>query len=526
MKIALLIDGGSIARWQADAIEKLGPGFRFTIFNCTNHRAGKRKVRHSLYYLLNILSLRTRLTRRLGVPTSLAVEDQQNFECEYEGAWQRLPDDLIERLNGLDLDCIVKFGMGLLRVPSALRLPTPILSYHHGDPRTFRGRPAGFYETLQGKRVIGQVIQKLSNTLDAGAVLAFAETKVHPHSYRQTMIEAFGASSYLLPQALRNAANPTPLSIEPNGKNYRLPSNWTVTRFAARSVSAKLRRLAYGMFIEKAWQVAEAPLPHDEASLFDTFPDPSSWRTLPQPAGYRFLADPFPHPSGEGVLVEALSSRNGRGEILHLGASGPRVLLSGKGHFSYPSTLLTNGEALLVPEVCGWSEPTLFRLAGDNASEVGQIDIDGNPRLIDPTLFERDGTTYLFANRLSEGHSILRLWYSNSAFDRFTEHPASPIRISPVGSRMGGAIVTLKGDSYRVGQDFSGQYGDGILLLRIRELSRTAYDEIPIKELRFGDRHGPHTLNLSERSILFDYYTNRFSLSAGVRRARSRWFGR
>ena len=33
--------------------------------------------------------------------------------------------------------------MNLLRIDENLKLP-PILSFHHGDPSKYRGRPAGF----------------------------------------------------------------------------------------------------------------------------------------------------------------------------------------------------------------------------------------------------------------------------------------------------------------------------------------------------------------------------------------------
>ncbi len=90
--------------------------------------------------------------------------------------------------------------MGLLRVPSGLACP--ILSYHHGDPREYRGRPAGFYELMNGKTAVGQVVQVLSETLDAGEVVAFAETKAHAHSWQRTMAEAYRASPLLLAAAV------------------------------------------------------------------------------------------------------------------------------------------------------------------------------------------------------------------------------------------------------------------------------------------------------------------------------------
>ena len=87
---------------------------------------------------------------------------------------------------------------------------------------------------------------------------------------------------------------------------------------------------------------------------------------------------------------------------------------------------------------------------------------------------------------------------------------------------MGGAILDLDGRLIRFGQDFSGGYGDGLIAFEIDELTPDSYTERKIGTLRFGDRHGPHTLNFREGEMLFDWYQERVSLLAGVRRIAAR----
>ena len=519
MKIALLIDGSSVARWQAEGIERLGRQFDLLVYNCTNARPAPRRLRHFAYYALNLISIRSRITGRMPFPPHLTSR-WIDFECDQDGAWQSLPAAVVDGIASERPIAIVKFGMGLLRVPDASRLSVPILSYHHGDPRAYRGRPAGFYETLHGREVLGQVVQILSDRLDAGRVVAFAETRIHSHSYRATMRDAYAVSPLILQRAIRAAAEGQSLDLVPEGSNYRLPGLGSVLRFTARLADAKVRRLVYGALFEKEWQVAEAPLRSDMLQLLQSFPPPAEWRTIDRPRRYRFLADPFPHPAG-GVLVEALRSSTGLGEILHITSQGSRVLLDGR-HYSYPAPLTAGGENYLVPELTDWSSPRVFRLGQDAVHDAAPLDIPGRPRLLDPTPFQSGGRIYLFANLLSEGSSILRLWVGSSILDPFTEHPDSPIRLSPAGSRMGGAIIERAGQLYRVGQDFRGDYGNGILLFRIDELSPASYRETLVAEFRFDDRSGPHTLNLTGDTALFDYYRQRFSLTAGLRRMRAR----
>ena len=80
--------------------------------------------------------------------------------------------------------------MGLLRIEDEYQ-QLPILSYHHGDPSSYRGRPAGFYEIFNGEKTTGIIVQRLSNELDAGVILAFAESKIVNFSYKNYHVGSF-----------------------------------------------------------------------------------------------------------------------------------------------------------------------------------------------------------------------------------------------------------------------------------------------------------------------------------------------
>jgi hypothetical protein len=86
---------------------------------------------------------------------------------------------------------------------------------------------------------------------------------------------------------------------------------------------------------------------------------------------------------------------------------------------------------------------------------------------------------------------------------------------------MGGLILGHRGQSYRIGQDSRGAYGDGVMVFRIDALTTDVYRETRVGEWRFGSCRGPHTLNAAGDGLLFDYYADRFSLLAGARRLRS-----
>ena len=49
-----------------------------------------RPLRHALYYLLNIVSLRSEGTRSVALPDGLNIKERIDFNSMKEGAWQRL----------------------------------------------------------------------------------------------------------------------------------------------------------------------------------------------------------------------------------------------------------------------------------------------------------------------------------------------------------------------------------------------------------------------------------------------------
>jgi len=526
LKVAVFADAGQVQKFARDALDAVEGCDEVTVFSCSNTHRRKQAVRHGFYYALNLLSVRNAETR--GVPVgggAKGIADTVEFESEYDGVWQRLPADMVARLREGGFDVILKFGLGLLRVPPAGELPVPILSYHHGDPDHYRGRPAGFWETADGKGVMGQIVQVIGNKLDAGRVVAFAETKVHAHSYKATLVEAFRHSPLIINQAIRNAIGGVSLDKPCNGRNCRLPSNLTVARFLLRMGKKKAGRLVYGALYEKKWQVSLAPAPSSgAAALFDgsPFPGRDAWQTIETASQYTFYADPFFSSRPPGLLVEALSRRTGLGEIVLIEDELHRRVSDFSGHASYPATFGDGAEQLVIPETASWLPATAFRSEGDRLVPAFALDLPAGRTILDPTLVTHGGRVYLFGNLNDVGSNILYLWSATAIDAPFEPHPASPILVSPRGGRMGGSILRDGDRLIRLGQDFEGGYGDGLRAFEIEALSESEYRERPIGYLGLDGVSGPHTLNVQGGMLLFDWYRESFSLGAGLRRFRAR----
>jgi hypothetical protein len=515
MRICLLVDHAKLAVWQQNALRTLGGGHHLLILSCTNTRVPRRRFAHAAYYLLNLAAIRNAQTRSVSLdPGPQAAVEQTDFQALYAGAWQQLPAEVIDRIALFRPDVILKFGMGLLRVPEGL---PPILSYHHGDPHKFRGRPAGFYEIFHGERMMGQIVQVLSNKLDAGRIAAACESKVLPYSYRGTLEMAYSRSPLLLAPAIARALSASVDPTPPQGPVYTLPDNFQVARFLLMSMRAMLARLLYGLFLEKRWKVSLAPGASPAELASDSFPSPDAWRTFEVDSRFTFYADPFF--SRGNVIAEGMNARTGKGQLLIL-RDPPVVLTDGRHHFSYPATIAGEDDELIVPEISDWSTPRLFRIEGDSLIDCGSLQIE--TRLLDPTLLKVDGGFLLFGNNADEGADVLRLWSAPALGGPFVEHPDSPVLISAKGGRMAGGFIRQDGQLFRLGQDGSGAYGDGIVVFRVETASVHRYREDAIGALRFDDVSGPHTLNFSESEAVFDWYVDRLSPFAGVRRLLAR----
>jgi hypothetical protein len=525
----VIVDGDHVAEWQRRALATLPAEDRLTLLSCTNTSMPRQLARRPLYYALNLLSVRNPLTRPVPIGDLAAtVVAREGFAAGKDGAWQTLPEAIVARIRDARPFAVIKLGMTLMRVPADLGVP--ILSWHHGDPDEYRGRPAGFYELLHRRATMGQIVQVIGNRLDAGAVVAYAETRVIPHSWRATLVESFRHSPLLLEEALRNLTAGRTIAKHSRGRNYRLPGNRQVAAVSAGTAARAAGRIAYGALVEKKWQVSTIPVAGvaEAAALAGgsaPFPPAAGWHSVPLPAGYTFLADPFFHADGKDLLVEALGATSGKGEIL-LVAGGTATRVSREpGHFSYPAPVRDNGVDYVVPEIANWSEPRVYRLESDGLREAGRLDIPGNPRLSDPTFHWHEGRLWLFGNVHAVGSNALYLWHADSLFSRFEPHPMNPIRVSPRGARMAGAILPTAPHPIRLGQDFTDGYGNGLFAFAIEELTPRTYRETEIGALRLEGRKGPHTLNLSADGTLlvFDWYQDRFSPFAGLRRFRSRF---
>jgi hypothetical protein len=519
-RAALLVDNLHLSKWQSEAMEAASDLIEIVVvLNCQNTKNKKQYFKNFMYYILNILTLKNHLTRTSAVMFSdAAIID---FESIYKGAWQSLPGKIYKELKDGNIDVVIKFGMSLLHLDERKSLP-PILSYHHGDPSKYRGRPAGFYEILNNEKTTGIIVQALSNKLDAGEIFAFAESKVVNFSYKKTAINFYSYSIPLLRKAIINLSCNSPVVRDVDGANYRLPSNVKVTSFIFVLILNAFKKLVYGLFFEKKWKVATTK---NTLNLKQTeVLSAHEFNEVPIDKRYNFYADPFFSENGKKIRLEALDNKTGLGDIVEVESSDytkQATLISGE-HLSYPCSFTFKGKEYLLPEVASHSAQYFCEI--NKFDEQHFLKGLEDKRIVDATLLFTDEKYFLFFGENQTAHTLLNLWMADSPYDVFEPHPSSPIVISPWEARMGGKIVDYQGKLLRFGQNNSGEYGESLAIMDITKLTAASYEEVNLGMISIDNFSGPHSIgfNHDKTTLLIDYYRNEFSLLAGLRRIKAR----
>lgn len=517
LRAALILDNLVLKEWQKLALSEATVLLDIKlVLNCTNTATEKTAVKHLLVHSLKKVALKNSFTKA----TKYKVSDEKvlNFDALYKDKNQFIPKELVTQLNDEQIDVVIKFGMPLLSIDERLE-EIPVLAYHYGDPSKFQGKPVGFYELLYNVDKFGLMVERLTDKSNQRKVLAFAESKLVHYSYKKSAENFYRQSQFLLRKALVNFKEDRTISVDANGKTYGLPNNFIAFQFFVILLVRKVRHLGYGAFFEKKWKVGTVAFVPNLRG--DNILDLSSIDEFPIDSEYSFYADPFFSLDGSKVRLEGLSSKSGLGDILEFDLENKvdgKQLLTGA-HYSYPFSFLWEGQEQLLPEVASHSPQYFFSLEGDEQEQFVLKGLE-QKRLADATLLQHEGWWYLFFGDNQNSHSLLNLWVSDSMQGEFKEHPSSPVCLSPSSARMAGRILTTEEGVFRFGQNNNRAYGAAITISEITELSPETYEERVCGSIKINDCLGPHSIDfIKDKGIaLIDYYSDGFSLFAGVRR--------
>lgn len=514
MNICLIVDSKYISKWEYDAVHYAKSRSNLKIHSvlfCTNSFSKRRYLKHFLYFALNLIAMRNKWTKKIEWQTLISDKTcVQRFEANNEGSWQSFPVEICKWLENSPPDVVIKFGMNLLRDPQKLPSKYGVLSFHHGNPKKFRGRPAGFYELVSKEEEIGVIVQRLTNSLDGGDIISSGNFKLYKHSYKRTLENAYGSGRYLLLKALNSLEQPQPKDLL--GGIYKLPTNLQVFVFVLNIVRSKLKRNAEVLFFRKKWSLSTANLTISDLMKGVEISQNSS--TIYTPREYAFAADPFFLENGL-IICEVVEKSKNLGKLATVSNGKFEIFnspfLEKSKHVSFPFVLNIEGLRFLLPEMATHEQQLAFEL-NDYNQIIRSIPLIGleNEQLVDPIITTHDGVVWLFAGKQGSDLDCLFLWSAKSIFEPFIEHKLNPIVCSPKFARNAGGLITYKGSLYRPAQDCTSNYGDGISLMKIESLTPNSYQESLYKFIKFSSSFGPHTINFGESLCVFDSYNKVF----------------
>jgi len=154
--------------------------------------------------------------------------------------------ETIEKLKHYNLDLLaLTGGFGIIKEPMLKLTPMGVLSYHHGNMRTYRGMPPAFWELYHHEKEMGVTVQLLSSGLDCGVPVEEKTIRIDAKDSLETLRErAMDESVDMLYKAMKKLSSEdfVPQRIEKFGKIYTLPnlSQWLV--FKLKLFSRKIMR--------------------------------------------------------------------------------------------------------------------------------------------------------------------------------------------------------------------------------------------------------------------------------------------
>lgn len=435
-----------------------------------------------------------------------------------DGAHHEYEGRELQKIASLDLDLLIHCGSGTLRgeVLNSARLG--VISLIHADIRTNRGGPPGFWEVFFKQDSTGFTIIQLTDAPDGDNAL-FRGRLATRFFYLFNQAALYEKSNFYLKKILSEIAEtrqiPPKLDSLPYFNRTNEPPNLpTQFLYALRLASTLSQKIINKLLIGKKYRWGVA---------FQF----SDWQSLIMQNGIRiknppnhFLADPFViKVGGENFcFLEDYDYNIERGyiSVYKLSEEGAEKLgdtIIEPFHMSYPCIFEYQSRHYICPETSENKDIRLYECEKFPLDWKFKKTIMSDLSAVDTTIFERDGTWWMFTNidpaNAGDNCYELSLFYADSPLsDTWTPHPKNPILVDAAKARMGGILFDDK-FAYRVSQQQAfDQYGKFSVINKITELSKTDYKEetmIRIEPNFFKNLSGTHHMHSNGEVTVYDY---------------------
>ena len=490
LRVGILCDGPVFRHWQAECIRKVlaVDGVEpvvLIVHEKVDAHGPKPSMKHALYRWFK----KNRLRAKALVPDDLTsmLAGVPKLMCRPVGptSAQRLEAEDLTAISGYAPDVLLRFGFNILN-GEILTLPKHgIWSYHHGDEESYRGRPVGFWEIVRGDPVTGVTLQRLTEKLDAGLVLRKGWFRTVDHSLSENLDGVMLGSTGWMAQVCRelvmgHMGAAQGVASASDAPVHEAPGNMDLLAFLFTCNTNRIAHNQRRSAQRDEWNIGVLYQPI--ASLLEAKPS-LNVRWLPSPGPGQQRGTPFGY-MADGQLNVVYGKYNaaaGKGDISRLRPKRDNVLKRSR-------TMLSTGHVL--------SHPYLFEHDGGSmvipASSAGRIDLyrmnpanealDFVRTLLDeplcaPMVFQHEGRWWLFGTKAPWEDVALYVYHAPALEGPWTPHILNPVKMDVRTARPAGTPFMHQGQLYRPARDNSLTQGWRVALMRVLELSPTAFRE-------------------------------------------------
>jgi folate-dependent phosphoribosylglycinamide formyltransferase PurN len=540
LRIGVLSDGDNITAWSYKMLELINNSEHSEIVlivkkqGASSHNKSFTKkvwdIRKDLAWILY-----NKLESKLFKPSPNAFETKNIKDlvsCSEITVTPRetkfsdyISNDDVEKIKAHNVDVFVRLGFRILRGGILKASKYGIWSFHHGDNSVNRGGPAGAWEVLESWDETGVILQILSEDLDGGTILSKSYSATDKVSIIRNKNNYYWKALSMLPRKLKalhalgeeaffnslDADNSTDFYYN---RLFVNPTNFQVLKAFMRIYSHKIKNSFKSLFYFDQWillyQFNKKGLWSKSFFRFKRITPPRD----------RFWADPFIVEKNNKyfIFLEELLYKENKGKIsvMEIDEKGeytaPTTILEKDYHLSYPFIFEDNDKMFMIPETAGNKTIELYECKDFPLKwELSKILFE-NISAVDSTILKHNNKYWLFCNvKENEGASSLDelfLYYSDTLeSNNWTSHSSNPIISDVRQARPAGRIFEENGKLYRPSQNCGKDYGYGMKINEIIELTETTYIEKNVQSINPNwdkDLLCTHTLNNVNKLTVID----------------------
>lgn len=555
LKFGILLNSESLTAWQQNVIDELHTSqlaqLEFVVINATGQkkRSSKQKLKKFFgksawfplfqHFSLNKASFnQTKPLDKLHNKVE-KMDVQVIKKGKYSEYFEEADTQVIKEKN---LDFLLRFGFGILKGDVLNSAKYGIWSFHHGNPKGYKGGPPGFWEIYNGSNTSGVLLQRLTEKLDAGVLLKYGEFKSINYSYKKNLEQLFSKSAKWPAQICRSIVTGASIDFENNhiassGPINKFPSNLQFASFIFKLLRNKIKK-TYAIFGEfEVWTLGIAKQDEDF-----TFLKRGNYALLKDLPNNCFYADPFIFEKDNEYfcIFEDFSYKDYIGKLsiakIDLQAFKQEKVLKlldkktlsipSKKHLAYPY-LVRQEELYCIPETAEENEAALYSIDVKNKELIKRKTLVSGFPAVDTSIVKYENKWWLFCTNANDfANENLYIYHADDLLGDWKAHANNPVKNDISGSRPGGKMFIKNGELYRPVQDSSVTYGGQLKIFKIKQLSESSFHEefdqtISPKRIKKFNK-ALHTLSFDEEYIIFDCKRHVFNWAGFKQRIKTR----